>query len=317
MRLTSIIIIAALLFLISAPPSLAITTSGNNSLTIIDGDSQPQDLTFINRISESKETPFSVYADDGTILQPNVYLHQGESFNFTITAGGSIIPGYVDFVITSPVSAILYTSIGDEVQTHSQGYIPLIGDNKRRIEIGYAINLTTKEHYLVVLDDSNYGCGIPVNDLHGSGITSFSTSNPVGELEYDVYVYSIDDYSGAVNSGEDFANGSNNLLDYVGRSVDLIFSIFGALVTVILILKVILIDNFFLTLGLAEGGILILSLRQNKNDIFGFANDWVQYNVRFITFMVNAFISFINGFMMLAQIGYNLLKSVPIIGQFL
>jgi hypothetical protein len=233
-----------------------------------------------------------------------------------VISGGNSIPGYVNFEITGPLKANLYTCIGDQVQVHEQNYIwQGLADNWRRIEIAYAMDLTTKQHYLVVLDDSNYGAGINVTDLHYMGITGFTTSNVVGELKYQTQVFKVDDYYSSVDDGQSMVNG--DLYNEIMQYFDLIGALIGTLIATLLILKVIFIDNFFMVIGFGELGILVISLRQNPKDIFGFVNDVIQYNVRLITFIVNLLIGFINGFQMFVQILYNVAKSIPIIGQFL
>jgi hypothetical protein len=302
-----------LLFVI---PAGAITVSGSNEITIVDDTSQVQDFTLINSNTFTSGAAQSLTAEPGEMFFPYVWIDPGDSFNFTLNVGGETIDGYVDFVTTGWIDADLYICLNGETLVQHVGYIPY-SNNERRVEFAYGINMTTGQHYIIAVSDNNYGVCTPIGTLYDNPIIGFTTSNVNGDLRYNILTYSVDDYNQAVDDGVSFVNGSNNLLDYVAGSIGLIGSIFGAFITIITILKVLLIDNFFLVVGLAEGGILIISLRQNPRDIFGFVNDVIQYNTRFISFMVTLLSAFIEGFVKLATIGYQLLKSVPIIGQFL
>lgn len=319
-KLIILLISIPLLFLIN--PAYAVTTTGNSTFTIIDSTSQPQDLHFLSNVELTQDTPYSIMADSNTILQPDIWIHQGDSFNFTIKAGNNTYIGYVNFVDHGNTggigSATLYISINGETEAHEQGYVNwLNGGNQRRISFGYAIGFADGQHYIIAVDDSNYGVGASINDLHDSGITSFVTTNTVGDLKYQITTYSTSEYNQAIDDGSQVANSSNNLLDMIRNSVDLIITLFNTFITILSILKVIFIDNLTLVIALTEGGILILAMRQNPRDIFGFVNDTVQYNIRFISFMVNLISGLIKVFFFVAQIGFNILKNIPIIGSFL
>jgi hypothetical protein len=110
---------------------------------------------------------------------------------------------------------------------------------------------------------------------------------------------------------------SNSLLDSIWNSIALILIVFNTFLSILAILKIIFIDNLTMTVLLAEAGIWVLAMRKAHGDIFVFLQIVISYNVGLITFIVNLFSTMLKVFYFLAQIGYSILKSTPIIGNFL
>jgi hypothetical protein len=240
----------------------------------------------------------------------NLYIkgiQDGTQINYTLTlTSGHTITGWI-------------MQNGDEWYNLGNHKLALCMDtSEMRFDTGVMISGTSNvlfnyyeepnnpgEIYLVMSNAQAMGMYMPYKYEAITGVTI--TSNDI--VEYHIATFDISAYA----NGEKPSDIFTVITDYIG----LIGEIFGTFISIILILKVIFIDNFFMVLGFGELGILIISLRQNPKDIFGFANDAIQYNVRFVSFIVDLLTKFVNGFLIVVQIMYNIAKSIPFIGAFL
>jgi hypothetical protein len=247
-------------------------------------------------------------------------------------------------------SGKIYLSDGSEhsftVKTYPSGTIPIIGFSPNTLMEFSLDGITANETVAYVKGTAYIDIALPKNNtgaylslsreplsnprtaaynIHTAILTQINSGVYITGYEitanapedFYVHTYTVEELSTAITTTVDINVGSNNFINAIGYYSGLIFSLFNTVISIIQILKVIFIDNLFMLIGLAEAGILIISLRQNPSDIFGFLKDVVGYNAQFIEFMIKLLSGFLNVFMIIAQIGYNVAKSIPIIGNFL
>jgi hypothetical protein len=284
--------------------------SGNSQIVV--------DNSFPNLQQVAYATPtmaghYSISANASDVLQPGFEIWNSESVNFTIWAGGYAIPGYVNFVQTGLFSGVIYLDIDGIVQSQPQNIVPIIND-ERYITIGWAEGQATSstpgQDYIVVLDDSNYGVGLPVSDLNNYPINSFEADSN-SSITYQVTTYSNSAYNNSIAQGQQTVDTGTTLNDIMNDLNEGGTFLMGLLSDLFMLggFFVWFLEYWYLWVALFEALNLVISLDASP-DIFKCLMVWVNNNVQAYNFMISTLQTLTRVIYNIAVAVWNILEAI-------